>query len=39
MARESTGGYPKSGCRVGDDAILIDTRTGEILQVICGVFW
>ena len=33
---------PPFGCewvRVGDDAILIDTRTGEILQVVYGVFW
>ena len=33
---------PPVGCewvRVGNDALLIDTRTGEIIQVVYNIFW
>ena len=35
-------GYPPIGCewvRVGDDAILVDVWTGEILSIYYGLFW
>ena len=34
--------YPPPGCewvRYGDDAILVDTDTGEIIQVVYGIFY
>ena len=37
--RRPTTPYASNWVRVGDDALLVDLRTGEVLDVVYELFW